>query len=973
MSSFLFKMPEAAGVTISGYENPNIAHPYVSTPEWNFGANAEARALNDIFNDAVTSDVVWQPDVYHEARKYAAAVQAVRVIDIGCGNALKLKSLFSKDVSEVIALDFAGSLLAARENYPDATHVECDLTSWNEVLKVAELLESNVPTVVICADVIEHIADPRPLLALIRILLSFSSSNRGFISTPDRSRLDYPSLSAKPANPAHIREWTTSELRNLLMASGFNVIRTGNIRATQHDEKKTTTLIECSFDKDIYDKTIARCGIATGGALQSVMLTTEYPQLIASGGIGTFVADWHRSTPSSAVLTSFEFTPSDTISSDTVISPSSVIDLTRIGNIGDPDVLLLSVIHLIFLCPDIREIHYQDYLGIGFRIAQAKSAGILPDRVNIIAHCHGNQHYLENANQMWLGGETASISVKEKISIELADFVVFPSKFLQNFYAQSGISTEAERTLVVPYRYSDVSAENLSFDNVKNIVFIGKFLPMKGFDLFCSSFDDAFCKELQAKGVERLVFIGRGPEAGFENEQIIKSHFDLAVYTNFAHAELINFIRKNRSDSLFVEPYRGDNFPLAVFDVVANGGLLVAGNAGGIPEMFRSPCWQECLMDLTVDAIKHRIRECVDWSSQKKEQVVKTLMSDILESNKIVFDSVIPNVETVSKKMLSATVMVPFYNTDIAEVVELFRALNHQTLPPSEVIIVNDASSYKNREELAVVAETYLSLPYRIIDHAKNLGLAAARNTALAACNTDLILNVDSDDIPLNDWVKTIVIAMSRNPDAGAAVPYLRAFEAGTDFNRYAQQGQYIYRAVGDGYIHSQAQNCLGHANSGYSVASARRVGGWDASNKAKYEDWAFYLNLLANGIPISVIPATTCLYRVRRNSMVRTYAEWPGQRRLFQMTAGLSRFEALQLQRLTRTLHESSQRSGELEQRVRELKWRLNALENRKILKMTDAVADKLRPIPIVFPLVKGVALLGWRSARFLRRLTRS
>lgn len=964
MSSDNFLMPSPAKVDQRSYDNINIAHQYISTPQWNFGVNAQARVLNDIFNDGLTSDIVWQPDTYHSAKRYTEVSGVKRIIDIGCGSALKLKSLFSESDFEVVAVDFAGSLVAAKENYPAATHVECDLTSWNEVLAVAERFRDGVPTVILCADVIEHIPDPRPLLAFIRLLLAGSLDNRCFLSTPDRSRLGYHTLVSTPANPAHIREWTNGELRNLLMASGFHVVHIGNIRANIHDVQASTILAEFSFDAVSYGEVLARYGI-TRKNISSIMMTTEYPGLVASGGIGTFVADWHRSIDGSAVVAAFDFDKNNKAPNDVIFSPSDIIDVSKIDDIGAADLLLLAVTQLLFMCPELKEVHFQEYLGIGTRIAQAKRAGVLPDTLTIVVHCHGNQHYLENANQSWSGAEAQIFAVKEKICIELSDLVVFPSFFLRNLYIQAGIRIDNDKVLMCPYRYTNVNANNLRFSNTRRVVFIGKFLPMKGFDLFCESFNESFCKELKAKGIEEVTLIGRGPDGGYVNEAAIRRHFKLTVHTDFDLAKLVSYIRGQRSDSLFVEPYRGDNFPLAVYDVVGNGGLLLTGNAGGIPEMFQIESWGECLADLSIESLRYKIREMIDWNNEKKSRIVDELIDDLRRTNIKAENIKYEKFDCKEVELLSSTVMIPFYNTDISEFTDLLKSLNQQALRPTEIIIVNDASDYKHRIEMEEAAQKHLDIPFRIIDHAYNCGLASARNTALSACTTELILNADSDDIPLNDWVKTIVIALSRDPSVAAAVPYLTAFDAGTNFNQYYPMGQYTYRPLGDGFVTSQAQNDLGHANSGYRVSHAKGMGGWNAASKAKYEDWAYYLNVVANGLRIAVIPTVTCLYRVRKNSMARTYSEWPGQVRLYQTTNGLSRFETLQLQRLSRM---ASGTGG-----IIELQRRLSALENRKVIRITNALSARLERMPVVYSAVRKMSRLSWSFANRIRRALRS
>ncbi|AIK44498.1 glycosyltransferase [Brucella anthropi] len=948
-------MSLSAEVSKHSHGNVDILHRYISTPQWNFGVDAQAHLLNNLLDNKSTEDITRQADIYRMAKKYADASGIKRVIHVGIGRAIDLMDVFAERELEVIFVEYARPAIVSERNYSSINHVECDISSWHEVLSIVEKYRDGVPTVVLCNNIIELLPDPRPLLAFIRLLLAESADSRCFFSTQDRSILRCGCPASKSVDPVRIREWTSGEFRNLLRASGLHVAHMGNIRANVHDDQAGAILAECLFDASLYREALAQNGIVVEN-LSSVMVTSEYPGLIASGGIGTFVADWHHLHEGSAILTTFEFDRKKKPRGDFIIAPSDVLDVSKVGDVGTADVLLQAVTQLLFMCPDIREIHFQEYLGVGLRIAQAKKAGVLPDTLTIFTHCHGNQHYLENANQNWLGVDAQKYAVQEKICIDLSDRVIFPSLFLRDLYIKSGITVDDDRAIICPYRYTNTNVNDLNHSNIKRIVFIGKFMHMKGFDLFCESFDKNFCKVLKAQGIEEIAFIGRGNNRGYINEAAIKRHFKLTVHTEYDLIKLISYVREHRSDSLFVEPYRGDNFPLAVYDVVGNGGLLLAGNAGGIPEMFQAEVWQECLTDLSVESLRQKICELVDWSSDKRSRIVEELSNDLRQANDKVDTIKYEQADKANIELLSSTVMIPFYNTNINEFTDLLKSLNQQSLHPTEIIIVNDASEQKSRIEMEEVAQKHLNIPFRIIDHPYNRGLAAARNTALAACRTELLLNADSDDVPLNDWVKTIVIALSRNPSAAAAVPYLAAFDDGTDFNLYHQKGQYVYRPLGDGFITSQVQNELGHANSGYRVSYAKGMGGWDATSKAKYEDWAFYLNVIANGFRIAIIPKVTCLYRVRKNSMARTYSEWPGQIRLYQTTNGLSRFESLQLQRLCRI----ASKLVEIEE--------LKGGGGRRVVRIKNAISRQLKRVPVVYFTLRKIILFYRKYAPLLR-----
>ncbi|MFX4717806.1 glycosyltransferase, partial [Acinetobacter baumannii] len=73
------------------------------------------------------------------------------------------------------------------------------------------------------------------------------------------------------------------------------------------------------------------------------------------------------------------------------------------------------------------------------------------------------------------------------------------------------------------------------------------------------------------------------------------------------------------------------------------------------------------------------------------------------------------------------------------------------------VIFIDDASQEGYASNLQKLLQRELHLPYRIISHPLNKGLAGARNTGLNAANTEYVINVDSDDVPLNDFVRNIV------------------------------------------------------------------------------------------------------------------------------------------------------------------------------------------------------------------------
>ena len=89
--------------------------------------------------------------------------------------------------------------------------MEADFSS-TDCIALADTVDEQA--VVICADVIEHLLDPRPLVALLA-----ACYQRGAIvitSTPDRLRVRGAEHRGPPPNPSHVREWAIQEYADFL-------------------------------------------------------------------------------------------------------------------------------------------------------------------------------------------------------------------------------------------------------------------------------------------------------------------------------------------------------------------------------------------------------------------------------------------------------------------------------------------------------------------------------------------------------------------------------------------------------------------------------------------------------------------------------------------------------------------------------------------------------------------------------------
>lgn len=112
------------------------------------------------------------------------------------------------------------------------------------------------------------------------------------------------------------------------------------------------------------------------------------------------------------------------------------------------------------------------------------------------------------------------------------------------------------------------------------------------------------------------------------------------------------------------------------------------------------------------------------------------------------------------------SVVIPAYN-EAAVIVATLRSLRCSSLPPWEVIVVDDGSS----DQTAELAQNELCrLPRGVLlCLPRNGGKAAALNTAIQTCRGDLVLTLDADTRPEPDALATAVAWLEKEQGDAAA------------------------------------------------------------------------------------------------------------------------------------------------------------------------------------------------------------
>lgn len=129
------------------------------------------------------------------------------------------------------------------------------------------------------------------------------------------------------------------------------------------------------------------------------------------------------------------------------------------------------------------------------------------------------------------------------------------------------------------------------------------------------------------------------------------------------------------------------------------------------------------------------------------------------------------------------SILVPVYNVE-AFIEKCARSIFGQTYTALEFVFVDDCCTDSSIAVLNRVINEYpcLKQHVNIIHHPQNSGLAAARNTAVAACHGDFVIHVDSDD-----WIdlEAIELLVKKQQETDADMVYTKGYYKHTQTSQW--------------------------------------------------------------------------------------------------------------------------------------------------------------------------------------------
>jgi glycosyltransferase involved in cell wall biosynthesis len=263
--------------------------------------------------------------------------------------------------------------------------------------------------------------------------------------------------------------------------------------------------------------------------------------------------------------------------------------------------------------PDVVVV--QDLGAPAYTAIRLRSLGLAFERTSFVVFCHGTRQWITDINRKVrvLPGAQA-VAVLERASVELADAVVSPSRYLVDWMRAEGWKLPA-RTLVIPH-VSRAGATGKQpppgpqAKPVERLAFFGRLEERKGVRPFLAALN-ALEPELLAR-IE-VEFIGR-PTPPWPVERVMEllsagtrqALRSLSFETTLDQDEALARLR--RPGTLAVIPSFEENSPNVVYECLENRIPFIASTAAGIRELVAPEDHDRVLCAPTEERIADMIR-----------------------------------------------------------------------------------------------------------------------------------------------------------------------------------------------------------------------------------------------------------------------------------------------------------------------------------------------------------------------------
>ncbi len=577
-------------------------------------------------------------------------------------------------------------------------------------------------------------------------------------------------------------------------------------------------------------------------------------------------------------------------------------------------------------------VYFQDWGNPAFHLVRARRFGGSRGPVCVtVLHGPSEWELSSNARYPDLPAD-AHLAWLERYSARHSDFVVSPSRYMADHLVRLDWRFPGEvEALGLPMPEPASGAADPPSARIREIVCFARIEERKGIRNFSAALRH-LAKELSEKPA--VVLLGTARDELLLNSllrEIGEAGFAVRHEGSLDSDGALRYLSQKPEEKLCVIPSPADNFPYAVVEASLIRGLnVIACRGGGVPEILPGASRQIC--DPLPRDLAGRIADILrsPLSASELTRYDCTAANERwMAFHRKALASTNRRVPTARPTRRSSVDVCVTYYQKAPYLSQLIDALEQQTEQDFHVIAVNDGSP--DQESNRVFEEQAQRCAARGWDFYRqaNAFVDAARNSAAVRGHGDLILFVDSDDVPARNAVARMREAMELSgDDALICASYLFASEKRPCDSATGEVQVPAFATcipLGMDLVGGLVNPCaFGGSMFIIRRAAFEKIGGFRELRGAGHEDWEFYVRLALAGFRIDALADVLQFYRQVEGSLARTLPAESSVRRLLDpyeeaLSAIGLKGGALALAGLYRA-------SREAERRVRELSLQAGA-----------------------------------------------
>jgi glycosyltransferase involved in cell wall biosynthesis len=518
-------------------------------------------------------------------------------------------------------------------------------------------------------------------------------------------------------------------------------------------------------------------------------------------------------------------------------------------------------------------IHFQDWLGNGFRSVQAKRTGQAFAETTLTCMLNGPSLWTRQGMKVdpYSTRDDMLMDYIEAYTARHCDQLLSPSRYALD-WARDHWKIDHPRPHLLPYLFQAPFREKAEPGEIQHLIFFGRLETRKGLELFL---DALLLLDRQGAPRRQVSFVGsraplRGVDSGAYIDRFFHDHlpgWSYRILDQFDHAEALDFLRAS-PHKLVVIPSLSETLCYTVLECMECNFNFIAARAGGIPELLEE---SDRLFDPTAAALAHKLAQAFSgpplqhrarWSAAATEKK----WSAFFEATTPARTAAPPGRPPPRLPLVS--VCVPHYN-GYPLLEQTLVALHQQTYPNFEVFVRDDASTDPvSQEEFARLAASFGKMGWSFTRNEVNRGPGFTRNRMAEMAAGEYLLFVDADNVPGRQMIERMVTgALAANLDATGCIMKTVLMDKPLHSHQAVHN---TWMPVGPALPVIFFGNLVGETNTLFRASVFWKIGGFPEDANYGNEDWELLIRLILAGFAFDIVPEFLFLYRIRESSNVR-------------------------------------------------------------------------------------------------------